>query len=612
MTISHDSTKASFVELIRQKNSDFSVDITCVSTKQDKKHIQLRCEDMTFHKFGETLLLAIPKLEKAQCLGVGGFGTVYEAYPVKNTGEIDKESPIAIKVLNKKIKKDLSLKEQMQLFTPEVETANLFFSGRVVKVKLENKYEAIVLMSKLNGKALTGSKGVNPDIKKLSPVERIQLLREVLKAYKHLHASKRFQRDIKPDNILIDIKTLENGKKIFDVTLVDIGGKEIAPVVAAPELLDNSFFGDDFFSRKSTVKSEIYAMTSLFATILGANLPFRKKYAYQDSRSIRTKSLPKISNAPFDYNGIENNYSGDKYNMLIKLLDTMQAPNPKNRIGTLDKIDENLVAIENLFSDIESNEVYPEIEPLYLPEDEDQYPLIQALGIPEEVLSEFEMTEPDEDRQNENAQEQLLRNKRSLDLILSDINYQFSQDAIIVSTYDATITDMRQYLTIFHLERNIASLSSHEIQMYNKAATALAILENKKSVDIITGSREQAKLINIANSNHKPHQVNNTQSLLTRLNTFNEIIGSKTRLFTIDENDQRKNIISKVFDRLCTMLQNIFLTKEEDKSKKLRTRRLVEPLINYSVFATCYKKISGRIKSVENLAPGITVESRSV
>lgn len=181
-------------------------------------------------------IIALYRPTKAEVLNES-MSTVYTVHPIKSTGEVDYSITLIIKEATQK--KDSS---QWQYTIPsglrdenimvEAKNDSALFSSKVAILATESadktSYKKIILMSKVPGIPLHLLIH-DPRFKKLTAAQRTQLALNIIKVYETLHAQGILHRDIKAENILIDLDTLQ-------ATPVDIDPSRNTKQTAAPEL----------------------------------------------------------------------------------------------------------------------------------------------------------------------------------------------------------------------------------------------------------------------------------------------------------------------------------------------------------------------------------------
>lgn len=266
-------------------------------------------------------------------IGRGSYGVVYKGYPVSaQTGEVNFENRLAIKIFHQSER--INPKEA-QFFNAHYSTCELLHDA------LNNAY---MVMKYLPGQSVM----VNADKNKTSILNvqlasldfssRVDVVCNIMMAVNVMHHNKpntggaMIHGDLNGGNILVDI---DKDDGIIDVYIIDFGAAEEVNVDAhflqPADMQGTPLFMANELNEKDMhcIKTDIYALTPIFAAIFGALNPFslRQKFRFFNHDYFKT---------PYDFTGIFDSiqmtaYSFDIKTPIIRFLNRMQELNPDLR-----------------------------------------------------------------------------------------------------------------------------------------------------------------------------------------------------------------------------------------------------------------------------------------
>jgi serine/threonine protein kinase len=206
-------------------------------------------------------------LEKHKKLGAGGFGQVFSS--------LYKSLPIAIKEIP--IYKELELKQIREIMLLRKLRHNLI--PRLIGIKLNDKLSIITEL--IPGTTLDKLLRKN----KLSTLEKIVIVLDIITALEYLHSNKVIHRDLKPSNVMIDLKG--NQIKLIDFGISKESRKEITTtqfsgslIYMAPENFEvHSDLGNSLTDKpkmRISTKVDIWALGCLISEIFSGEKPWGK------------------------------------------------------------------------------------------------------------------------------------------------------------------------------------------------------------------------------------------------------------------------------------------------------------------------------------------------
>ena len=193
-------------------------------------------------------------------LGRGGMGLVYRAKDIQN------EREVAVKVINPATANALTLGQ----FTREAEITSRLNHPHIVKVFETNSLETetpYIVMELVKGKSLD-------EIKNLTYARIIDIATQICDALEHIHDQGFVYRDLKPDNVILEIKGFHYFVKLLDFGLARPRGEAYLPnesslagtvFYLAPELISG---------QTADVSSDLYALGALLYEMVTGRVPF--------------------------------------------------------------------------------------------------------------------------------------------------------------------------------------------------------------------------------------------------------------------------------------------------------------------------------------------------
>lgn len=249
-------------------------------------------------------------------IGRGSYGVVYQGHPVNpQTGAVNFESRLAIKIFHQS--EGINPKEA-QFFNAHYGACEL----------LHDSLNTYMVMKYLPGRSVMVNADknktsiLNVELASLDFASRVDVVCNIMMAVNVIHHNKpntgraMIHGDLNGGNILVDIDK-DNG--IIDVYIIDFGtAEEVSadeqqlqpadmqgtPLYMANELIENERHG---------IKTDIYALTPVFASLLGADNPFalRKKVHY---------FKPEYYKIPYDFTGVLKSIQVPEYPFDIKTI----------------------------------------------------------------------------------------------------------------------------------------------------------------------------------------------------------------------------------------------------------------------------------------------------
>ncbi len=206
-------------------------------------------------------------------IGEGGFGAVFEGMQVAT------ERAVALKVLHPQSLQDPTV---VARFRREAESCSKLRNPHTVIIYDFDQTEDGVLylaMELVRGQSLQ-------DIQRSSgivPVERcLRILEQVADALGEAHAKGIVHRDMKPENIMVELRDGEDFVKVLDFGIAKIksgdGGKDAPALTAIGQTVGTlEFMSPEQLRGKSLDgRSDIYALGMVAYEMLTGELPFKK------------------------------------------------------------------------------------------------------------------------------------------------------------------------------------------------------------------------------------------------------------------------------------------------------------------------------------------------
>ena len=181
--------------------------------------------------------------ELKEILGKGAMGAVYLAQKVER-GVINE---YALKVLHPVTNQNESqVREVLERFLREAETASKLTHPNILKIidygLAEDQLQPYIVMELVKGRSLRDY--INGNIT-INFLEKIRIIRQVAEALYVIHSHKIYHRDVKPENIMIDV---DLNVKVTDFGFVRLPNSELTqtlkvvgtPFYMAPEAYTSS------------------------------------------------------------------------------------------------------------------------------------------------------------------------------------------------------------------------------------------------------------------------------------------------------------------------------------------------------------------------------------
>ncbi len=206
-------------------------------------------------------------------IGEGGFGAVFEGMQVAT------ERPVALKILHPQSVSDATV---VARFRREAEACSKLRNPHTVIIYDFDQTEDGVLylaMELVRGQSLQ-------DIQRASgiiPVDRcLRILDQVAEALGEAHAKGIVHRDMKPENIMVEIREGEDFVKVLDFGIAKIksgdGGKDAPALTAIGQTVGTLEFmsPEQLRGKPLDGRSDIYALGMVAYEMLTGELPFKK------------------------------------------------------------------------------------------------------------------------------------------------------------------------------------------------------------------------------------------------------------------------------------------------------------------------------------------------
>tara|TARA_R110000868_G_scaffold350501_3_gene611722 strand:+ start:2003 stop:3376 length:1374 start_codon:yes stop_codon:yes gene_type:complete len=265
-------------------------------------------------------------------LGRGSYGNVYQAYPVDpDTGKLIREKKLAVKIY----KGTRHVKESEAIFF------NSYYAGCEL---ISTQQDMYMVMAYLPGHNLmvntknNSSSLLNVEISQFSFAKRVDLVSNIMMAINLVHhntpntGNALIHGDINGSNIKMHYDEA-TGK--IDVYIVDFGLSEkidddpnkmqVSDMDGTPLFMANEIVEHD----RHGIKSDIYALTPVFAAIFGASnvFSFKNKMRYYEPAYYKT---------PYDFSGMFLDYPMPAYPLdlevyIKKFLGRMQSEDFESR-----------------------------------------------------------------------------------------------------------------------------------------------------------------------------------------------------------------------------------------------------------------------------------------
>lgn len=248
----------------------------------------LKLNDVTIYQIGKQYYVVD---QENGYISRGAFGSLHKAFPLNlATGKVDLSHTVALKVCDP-VQNDLEdvVKEQAMLaryFKDVSKVGYINIPSDDSENPAKNYYAFTMEYFAANPLATLDEHGnlqINPEIANLSLIDRIQAILQLSLFLSLLHHQSPscdaviVHRDIKPQNILLSIETVNNQKTVMAVPVdfgfaIPIASDNLAKIryakftklTAAPEV----------FKGEIGAKSDIYAFASVVLMLLGVTDPF--------------------------------------------------------------------------------------------------------------------------------------------------------------------------------------------------------------------------------------------------------------------------------------------------------------------------------------------------
>ncbi len=215
----------------------------------------------------------VDRYEIQRLLGMGAFGSVYQARHVRTNGEV------ALKVLRDELVTDTATLER---FMREARTASSIGDEHVVRVldaEVTEQGTAFIAMELLDGDDLkTLARRERP----LHPSRLVHLIGQVLDGLSAAHEKGIVHRDMKPANIFVVRRRDAQGKEFEFAKLLDFGISKMDGANASPLTLAGATLGtpnymawEQFFdARQVDARTDIYAVAVILYELLAGKKPY--------------------------------------------------------------------------------------------------------------------------------------------------------------------------------------------------------------------------------------------------------------------------------------------------------------------------------------------------
>lgn len=194
----------------------FSIGLALEAWLSDKvRHSRLVALQHLADSEDPLLLKLVGKYQVVKRLGIGGFATVYQAVP---TDSLDPSRSVALKIVHPACAEDADFRRR---FLREVRISTQLNHPNIVKVHHAGEESGLLYMAMelIEGRPL---KHYLQSGERRSPEEVLQVLRPLMKAMAYAHGLKVLHRDLKPDNLMVQITGEPwkiNGLKVVDFGL---------------------------------------------------------------------------------------------------------------------------------------------------------------------------------------------------------------------------------------------------------------------------------------------------------------------------------------------------------------------------------------------------------
>jgi len=260
-------------------------------------------------------------------IGKGSFGKVYKGKSLATGG------PVAIKVMQVESNKQA---QRIKMIKAEVEALKRSKSEYIIKFFdfIVQNNTVYIVTEYCNQKDLRHYLSAH---KVLEEKKAIELLKQIVLAFKDLCRSQVLHRDLKPANILLHngvckiadfgfAKTLDFSVTDYNTQMVSIVG---TPLYMSPQLLDK---------QKYTTKSDIWSLGIIFYEMLFGKVPWVGKDPASYSKNIKS--------IPLSFDPAINNISAESQDFLIHCLKVLE----EDRFGWTELFEHPLVSDDDQLS----------------------------------------------------------------------------------------------------------------------------------------------------------------------------------------------------------------------------------------------------------------------
>ena len=264
-------------------------------------------------------------------IGRGGMGVVYLARDLR----LDRM--VAIKTLPLHLASDAAIRER---FLREARMAARLAHPNIVPVHRADEVggQVFFVMGFVDGDSLAAKLAAE---KSLSPKRTVPILRDVAAALGYAHSSGLVHRDVKTENILLDVMT--GRAMVTDFGIARMG--EAAPLTATGQILGTVYYlspeqvaGDGVDAR-----SDIYALGVVGYAMLSGQFPF-------DGPLASAVLVAHVNKQPVPLAAIAPHVPAS----LASIIDRCLAKNPAHRYQTCAELDAALAAAERDADEITS------------------------------------------------------------------------------------------------------------------------------------------------------------------------------------------------------------------------------------------------------------------
>lgn len=276
-------------------------------------------------------------MNEADLLGTGGFGRVIgirETLALKHGSVVhkakseDKMRAVKIQDLNGQIKYGIFLEEAQKRVKKEYKMTKAAGYMHVKKPVFFDHY-GFSVMKRYHNPTLAKILSLDKkNIRKLSPIERINLCLAVLKTAEYLHLRGIIHLDIKPANILVC--PAKNGSYI--ALIIDFGHSKHTGKIDAPEGAggtENYVSPEAAHRINTSCQSDIYSLGCVIAEIFGCD---RNNLSYKLWKKELKGNSINLNDLFTDVPGFTNKQKG----MVALLIEEMTRHKPAERLSIRD------------------------------------------------------------------------------------------------------------------------------------------------------------------------------------------------------------------------------------------------------------------------------------